>query len=61
MNGLLMMKVHHWERNIFFFNNGYRYEYSHGWMRGESIDELYVYDPNEMIIYYGEFTPILHP
>ena len=44
-----------------FFNNGYRYEYSHGWMRGESIDELYVYDPNEMIIYYGEFTPIWHP
>lgn len=44
-----------------FPNNGYRYEYSHGWMRVESIDELYVYDPNEMIIYYGEFTPVWHP
>ena len=48
------------ERYI-FFNNGYCYEYSHSWMRGESIDELYVYDPNEMIIYYGEFTPVRHP
>ena len=44
-----------------FFNNDYRYEYSHGWMRGESLDKLYIYDPNEMIIYCGEFTPVLHP
>lgn len=43
-----------------FFNNGYRYEYFDGWSRGERVELLYVYDPNENIVYYGDFTPVLH-
>lgn len=44
-----------------FFNNGYRYEYWHGWYRGMPYDHLYVYDPNEKLIYFREFSPVLHP
>ncbi|MBR2326240.1 MAG: hypothetical protein IKA49_02635 [Alistipes sp.] len=43
-----------------FSNNGYRYEYRHGWLQDEPIDELYVFDPDENIIYYGRFTPVQH-
>lgn len=44
-----------------FSNNGYRYEYNHGWNNERQLEELYIFDPDEKIIYYGEFTPILHP
>ncbi len=44
-----------------FYNNGYCYVYCHGWKHGCHIDELYVYDPNEMIIYRGDFESVSQP
>ena len=41
-----------------FFNNGYRYEYYHGWSRGEQLEELFVYDPDETLVYSGDFEPV---
>ena len=40
-----------------FINNGYRYEFYHGWSRDEQLELLYVYDPEENMIYYGDFSP----
>ena len=42
-----------------FLNNGYRYEFYHGWKHGEQLELLYVYDPNEEMIYCGDFTPVM--
>ena len=44
-----------------FSNNGYRYEYNHKWEYGRHFEELYIFDPNEKIIYCGEFTLISQP
>lgn len=44
-----------------FMNNGYRYELRHGWAHGDQVDELYVFDPDEMVIYHGELMPVMHP
>ena len=41
-----------------FFNNGYRYEYYHGWSRGEQLEELFVYDADETLVYSGDFEPV---
>lgn len=41
-----------------FFNNGYRYEYYHGWSKGRMFEDLYVYDSNETMIYSGYFIPV---
>ena len=43
-----------------FLNNGYRYEFSYGWSHGEQLELLYVYDPEEEMIYSGDFTPIMY-
>ena len=42
-----------------FFNNGYQYEFYHGWSRGGQLENLYVSDPNENEIYSGCFSPVI--
>ena len=44
-----------------FFNKGYRYEYCHGWCKGSQLEELYVYDSGENLLYYGDFEPVFQP
>ncbi len=44
-----------------FCNNGYRYEFYYGWNRGKQHETLYVYDPDENMIYYGDFTSVDKP
>lgn len=44
-----------------FFNNGYRYEYYHGWSRGMQLEELFVYDPDETLVFSGDFEPVFQP
>ena len=44
-----------------FFNKGYRYECYHGWSNGEQLEELYVYDSGENLLYYGDFEPVFQP
>jgi len=41
-----------------FFNNGYRYVFYDGYSHGMQFESLYVSDPNENDIYYGDFTPV---
>jgi len=41
-----------------FRNNGFRYEYYDGWKRGWQLEELFVYDSKENMIYSGDFTPV---
>lgn len=44
-----------------FFNNGYRYECYHGWRNGMQHEELFVYDPEENLIYSGDFRWVSQP
>ena len=41
-----------------FFNKGCRYEYYHGWSRGEQLERLYVYDSGETLVFSGDFEPV---
>ncbi len=41
-----------------FFNNGYRYEYYDGWSNGMQHEELFLYNPQDNLIYSGTFTPV---
>lgn len=41
-----------------FQNNGYTYRYSTGWLHGALLDELNVYDPDEELIYSGNFKQV---
>ena len=40
-----------------FKNNGYRYQYMSGWLRGRTYEDLEVYDPKGELLYSGRFEP----
>lgn len=41
-----------------FMNNGYTYKYLTGWKRGQSYENLEIYDPKERLIYSGRFEKV---
>lgn len=41
-----------------FENNGYKYQYMSGWLRGRTYEDLEVYNPKGELVYYGQFEPV---
>lgn len=41
-----------------FENNGYKYQYMSGWLRGRTYEDLEVYNPKGDLVYSGHFKPV---
>lgn len=41
-----------------FENNGYKYQYMSGWLRGRTYEDLEVYNPKGDLVYSGHFEPV---